>query len=299
MNMLTDIGTNASIVRAGAGNFEIFSWRIGRTTTDLGNKKAQHVNAPAIIPFVINHLTTMTTLEDPLLTEWFQINYTDKSQSFIMVTKVPIVNYFTEGKTQLNVALQNGDKYVLKADTYDPATDESAGARIDVGNNKATMKLTMKAIQAVDTTKIKLTVVSALKQIGLRVLRVDQMSANGIPIQKCAIDFTRTDEFHAEKVHKTPPIDLGIGENHIAKIQYNGEFLKTLYLCGTCYKYDPAFGSSSPPHLTCLGHGGPSVNTNSTESKKRKQADIAKAQADSLAHAAKAQSSSDPFFDDN
>eukprot|EP00966_Prymnesium_polylepis_P161806 3740011-Prymnesium_polylepis.1 len=80
----------------------------------------------------------------------------------------------------------------------------------------------MKAIQAVDTTKIKLTVVAALNQIGLRVLRVDQMSANGIPIQKCAIDLTRTDEFHAEKVHKPPPIDLGIGENHIAKIQYNG-----------------------------------------------------------------------------
>ena len=297
--MLTDIGTNASIVRAGTGNLEILALRILRTTSDMGNKKAQHVNAPAILPFVLNHLVTETTLEDPLPTEWFQINYTDKSQSYIMVTKTPIANYLTEKKIQLNVALQNGDKYVLKADAYDPATDESAGARIDVGNNKATMKLTMKAIQAVDATKIKLTVVSALKPVGLRVLRVDQMSANGIPIQKYAIDFTRTDEFHAEKVHKTLPIDLGIGENHIAKVQYNGEFLKSLYLCGTCYKYDSAYASSYDTRLTCLGHGGPSVNTNSTESKKRKQADIAKAQADSLAHAAKAQSSSDPFFDDN
>ena len=297
--MLTDIGTNASIVRAGTGNLEILALRILRTTSDMGNKKAQHVNAPAILPFVLNHLVTETTLEDPLPTEWFQINYTDKSQSYIMVTKTPIANYLTEKKIQLNVALQNGDKYVLKADAYDPEKDESAGARIDVGNNKATMKLTMKAIQSVDPTKAKLTVASALKQVGLRVLRVDQMSANGIPIQKYAIDFTRTDEFHAANLHKTPPIDFGIGENHIAKVQYNGEFLKSLYLCGTCYKYDSAFASSSDTRLTCLGHGGPSVNTNSTESKKRKQADLAKAQADSLAHAAKAHSSSDPFFDDN
>ena len=297
--MPTDIGTNASIMRAGTGNLEILARRILRTTSDLGNKKAQHVNAPAIIPFVQNNLVTKTTLEDPLPTEWIQINYTDKSQSFIMVTKMPIAKYLVEGEIQLNVALQNGDKYVLKAEAYDPAMDESAGARIDVGNNKATVKLTMKAIQAVDATKIKMTVVAALKPAGLRALRVDQMSASGIPIQKYAIDFTRTDEFLAEKVHKTLPIDLGIGENHIAKVQYNGEFLKSLYLCGTCYKYDSAYASSYDPRLTCLGHGGPSVNTNSTESKKRKQADIAKAQADSLAHAAKAQSSSDPFFDDN
>ena len=51
--MPTDIGTNASIMRAGTGNLEILAWRILRTTSDLGNKKAQHVNAPAIIPFVL------------------------------------------------------------------------------------------------------------------------------------------------------------------------------------------------------------------------------------------------------
>ena len=38
--MLTDIGTNASIVRAGTGNLEILAWRILRTTSDMGNKKA-------------------------------------------------------------------------------------------------------------------------------------------------------------------------------------------------------------------------------------------------------------------
>jgi hypothetical protein len=53
VNMPTDIGTNASIMRAGTGNLEILSLRIVRTTSDLGNKKAQHVNAPAIIPFVL------------------------------------------------------------------------------------------------------------------------------------------------------------------------------------------------------------------------------------------------------
>ena len=44
--MPTDIGTNASIMRAGTGNLEILAWRILRTTSDLGNKKSQHVNAP-------------------------------------------------------------------------------------------------------------------------------------------------------------------------------------------------------------------------------------------------------------
>ena len=66
--MLTDIGTNASIVRAGTGNLEILALRILRTTSDMGNKKAQHVNAPAILPFVLNHLVMETTLEDPLPT---------------------------------------------------------------------------------------------------------------------------------------------------------------------------------------------------------------------------------------
>ena len=81
--MVTDIGTNASIVRAGTGNLEIIALRILHTTTDLGNKKAQHVNAPAIIPFVQNHLVTKTTLEDLFPTEWIQINYTEDRKSVV------------------------------------------------------------------------------------------------------------------------------------------------------------------------------------------------------------------------
>ena len=48
---------------------------------------------------------------------------------------------------QINVKLRNDDKYVLTGDKYNPDTDE-AGPKVDVHDNKATIYLTPKVIQA-------------------------------------------------------------------------------------------------------------------------------------------------------
>ena len=58
-----------------------------------------------------------------------------------------ITTYVEDEKPTINVKLTNDDKYVLVGDKYNPDTDESQ-ARIDVGDNKATIYLTPRAIQA-------------------------------------------------------------------------------------------------------------------------------------------------------
>ena len=57
-----------------------------------------------------------------------------------------ITTYVEDEKPTINVKLTNDDKYVLVGDKYNPDTDESQ-ARIDVGDNKATIYLTPRAIQ--------------------------------------------------------------------------------------------------------------------------------------------------------
>ena len=166
-------------------------------------------------------------------------------------------------------------------------------------------------------TQRKLVVAKALKEVGLRVIRVDQMSSAGNLIPKCAIDFTREDGFDYTRLSRTPQIDFGLGDQHVAKVKYNGKFTASFGLCNVCYKpreemhtapasvggvplvgYTPAYvGARAPSDYWCAGHGGTSrMNTSSTESKKRKATAVEKEQADKLAHAAAASSSADPFF---
>ena len=86
-----DIGTTNSIIQAGESALGICAFRVQRTSTSLADKKLQHTNATELIPFIIQHLLTRTTLTSPLDAKWFQISYTDKSQTFILVSKVPAI----------------------------------------------------------------------------------------------------------------------------------------------------------------------------------------------------------------